>query len=111
MEFKAGTSLNNIAKKIKRSPSTVSRELKRNKGLCGYRHKQANGLAKSRLKEKAKAIKLTASVKEYINDHLRMDWSPGQIAGRLEEEKSVSIHHETIYQYLLKDKQLGGVLL
>ena len=81
LEFKAGTSLNNIAKKLKRSPSTVSRELKRNKGLRGYRHKQANGLAKSRLKEKAKAIKLTASVKEYINDHLRMDWSPEQIAG------------------------------
>ena len=82
----------------------------RNKGLRDYRHKQANGLAKSRLKDKAKAIKLTASVKEYINDHLRMDWSPEQIAGRLKEDKSVNIHHETIYQYLLKDKQLGGVL-
>ena len=110
LELKAGTSLNNIAKKLSRSPSTISRELKRNKGLRGYRHKQANGLAKSRLKEKAKAIKLTASVKEYINDHLRMDWSPEQIAGRLKEDKLVSIHHETVYQYLLKDKLLGGVL-
>ncbi|MCH2209339.1 MAG: helix-turn-helix domain-containing protein [Lentisphaerales bacterium] len=42
LELKAGTSLNNLAEKLSRSPSTVSRELKRNKGLLGYRHKQAN---------------------------------------------------------------------
>ena len=35
------------------------REIKRNIGHRGYRYKQANGLAKERLKEKTKAIKLT----------------------------------------------------
>lgn len=110
LELKAGSSLNFVAKKLGRSPSTLSREIQRNKGLRGYRHKQANGLAQKRLKEKNKAVKLTPHIKDYINRYLRMDWSPEQIAGRLKEEKILSLHHETIYQYLLKDKLSGGLL-
>jgi IS30 family transposase len=48
-----------------RNKSTISRELSRNTGKRGYRHKQANRLADERHQEKNKAIKLTDSVKNY----------------------------------------------
>jgi IS30 family transposase len=49
-----------------RNKSTISRELSRNTGKRGYRHKQANRLADERHQKKNKAIKLTDSVKNYI---------------------------------------------
>ncbi|VVH56170.1 Mobile element protein [uncultured Gammaproteobacteria bacterium] len=55
-----------IAKSMGRNKSTISRELSRNTGKRGYRHKQANRLADERHQKKNKAIKLTDSVKNYI---------------------------------------------
>ena len=52
-----------IAKSMGRNKSTISRELSRNTGKRGYRHKQANRLADERHQKKNKAIKLTDSVK------------------------------------------------
>jgi IS30 family transposase len=49
-----------------RNKSTISRELSRNTGKRGYRHKQANRLTDERHQNKNKAIKLTDSVKNYI---------------------------------------------
>jgi len=46
-----------------------------------------------------------------IEEKLKLQWSPVQIAGWLKREgyeKSVS--HETIYQYIWEEKRLGGVL-
>jgi IS30 family transposase len=54
-----------------RNKSTISRELSRNTGKRGYRHKQANRLADERHQKKNKAIKLTDSVKNYISDKLK----------------------------------------
>jgi len=48
---KKGESANLIAKALKRSQPTISREIKRNTGLRGYRHNQANDLAASRHRE------------------------------------------------------------
>jgi transposase, IS30 family len=110
LEQKAGTSINKIAKKLCRHVSTLSRELKRNTGKRGYRNRQANELAQKRLKEKPKSIKLTVEVKIYIDEHLTKDWSPEQIVGRLKDDMSISLHHETVYQYILKDKKSGGEL-
>ncbi|WP_153305878.1 helix-turn-helix domain-containing protein, partial [Desulfogranum mediterraneum] len=42
MSRKKGVSRNQIAKDLGRSQSTISREILRNTGLRGYRHKQAN---------------------------------------------------------------------
>jgi len=67
-------------------------------------------LAQERHKLKAKFLKLTEEVKEYIDQHLAKDWSPEQIVGRLKEERGISLHHETIYQYILRDKESGGKL-
>ena len=110
LELKAGSTLNKIAKNLCRHPSTLSRELNRNTGQRGYRNKQANELAQKRHKEKPKASKLTDEVKSYIHKHLKLDWSPEQIVGRLKVELSISLHHETVYQYILKEKKSGGEL-
>ncbi|MEN8130142.1 MAG: IS30 family transposase [Pseudomonadota bacterium] len=110
IERKAGTSMNDIAKALGRSQSTLSREVGRNTGHRGYRHQQANRLAEQRHKNKPKVVKLTDEIKPLINGYVKQDWSPEQIAGRLEKEGIVKLHHETIYQYILADKRAGGTL-
>ena len=110
IELKKGVSLNQIAKALGRSQSTVSREIHRNTGLRGYRNKQADRLARERHAVKPKCIKLIEEIKYIIGVCLKNDWSPEQVAGRLRSEGIISLHHETIYQYILKDKSEGGEL-
>jgi len=110
IEIKNGTSQNTIAAKLKRSQGTISREIKRNTGMKGYRHKQAHSKAEERHKMKAKAIKLTPEITSIIDKLLEEKWSPEQIAGRLRKDKVISLHHETIYNYILADKKAGGNL-
>lgn len=103
-------SLNAISSKLGRSKSTISRELRRNRGARGYRPKQAHALASNRLKTAYKAIKLQADVKAGIADKVRLNFSPEQISGRLKKDDHIEISHETIYQYILADKKEGGDL-
>ena len=110
VERKRGISIHKIAKALGRHHSTILRELSRNTGERGYRHKQANRLTEARHRNKAKAVKLSVEIKQRIAEHLREDWSPEQIAGRLKQEKIITLHHETIYQYILSDKRSGGLL-
>ena len=110
IEYKKGTSQSDIAKALGREQSNISRELSRNKGLKGYRHKQANNFAQDRHKIKAKATKLTEEITIVIEGYVREDWSPEQIAGRLSRDDVIDLHHETIYQYILTDKKAGGDL-
>jgi len=110
IELKKGISQNKIANSLGRSQSSLSRELSRNKGQRGYRHKQAGELAQERHKNKPKRVKLTSEIKGLINNYIEKDWSPEQIAGRLKKEEVISLHHETIYRHILFDKKVGGEL-
>lgn len=110
IERKGGATMREIAIKINRSQSTISREISRNTGGCGYRHKQAHRLAGKRHAEKNKAVKLTPDLISVITEYLKKDYSPEQISGRLKQEGKASVHHETIYQYILADKKGGGDL-
>ena len=107
---KAGKTLTEIAFDMDRSQSTISRELIRNTGERGYRHKQAMRLAQERHTIKPKQVKLTERIKQQIASLTRHDWSPEQIAGRLSAKGKICLHHETIYQYIVADKQAGGDL-
>ena len=110
-ELRNGTSQNKIAEKLGRSQPTVSREIGRNKGQRGYRHQQAHRTAQQRHQEKPKAIKLTEEIKRRISSDICCgDWSPEQVAGRLEKEGVIKLHHETIYQFIEEDKRNGGTL-
>ncbi len=110
LEHKKGTSQSDIAKILGRDQSNISRELRRNKRLKGYRHKPANDFAQERHKTKAKAIKLTEEITIIIERYVRENWSPEQIAGRLSSDDVIDLHHETICQYILTDKKAGGDL-
>jgi len=110
LERKGGATMSEIAIKLNRSQSTISREISRNTGCRGYRHIQAHRFTTERHKDKNKSEKLTPKLKTIINKYLKKDYSPEQISGRLKLEGHSSVHHETIYQYILADKKNGGKL-
>ena len=88
--------------------SSVSRELKRNRGQRGYRPQQAQSLA---LERRQKGIpRITVESWALVEKLLKHEWSPEQISGRLKKEQGLGISHEWIYQYVLEDKRAGGDL-
>jgi len=99
-----------IANRLGRHPSTISRELRRNKGQRGYRPKQANELATKRRKSALKQIKLTETVQQWIRTLIKKDLSPQQVVSYLEKKRDVKLHHETVYQFIYRDKANGGEL-
>jgi IS30 family transposase len=107
--MKAGLSQTAIARIIGVHKSTISREIRRNRGLRGYRPKQAQRFAEIR---RVKAVTTLISPETWIlAEHLlREDWSPEQISGWLAEEYRIRVSHESIYQFILKNKQQGGNL-
>ena len=98
----AGQTQTQIAKVLKRSPSTISRELIRNRGRRGYRPKQAQTLSIERRAMNARQIDET--VWQFAQDRLKEQWSPEQISDHAE------ISPETIYQRIYTDKRSGGLL-
>jgi IS30 family transposase len=110
MNRKKEVSHNQMAKDLGRSQSTITREIRRNTELRGYRHKQADHLAAKRHATKSKSGKLNDEVKYLLSVCIRHDWSPEQIVGRLHDEGLLSLHHETVYQFILADKVIGGQL-
>ena len=105
-----GQSAGKIALVVGRDKSTISRELSRNTGKRGYRFNQADEKATARRSAASKAPKkLTEAMQGIIREKLLEDWSPEQISGRLSLEGKV-ISHETIYQFVWRDKRAGGRL-
>ena len=110
--LQAGHSLREIGRKLGRSHSTVIREVKRNIGKRGYRHKQADEFAKSRRGEVSSGPrKMTKELWAMVNNLLiRRRWSPEQIAGRLRLEGTVSVSAKWIYTHIWEDRADGGTL-
>ena len=108
--LRAGDSHSEIARSIGRSPSTVSRELRRNRGQRGYRPKQAQRLADGRHAARWRGVRLTDSVRSHVVAKLGEDWSPEQISGRMRLEGGDWVSHETIYRLVWRDKRAGGDL-
>src|SRR4030042_1378461 len=102
--LKIGCSQTFIANEINVSKSTVSRELKRNSGLRGYRHRQADRNADERRRRAAKHIRFTDDGKADVVAFLRQDWSPEQISRRLKVNNKPSVSHETIYRFILDNQ-------
>ncbi len=99
-----------IAQAIGVQQSTISRELKRNTGLRGYRHDQAQRLTHTRRCATHHCVKMTDEIIDEIEDKLYQRWSPEQISGWLKAEKNISISHERIYQHIWTNKHSGGDL-
>ena len=105
---KMGHNQTQIADCLGVDKSTISRELRRNRGQRGYRPKQAHGLALSRRRQGQSRIR--SEIWALIGAKIRLEWSPEQVSGWLLKEYHIQVSHEWIYQYILKDKQAGGDL-
>jgi IS30 family transposase len=106
---KAGHNQTYIAALIGCHKSTISRELRRNRGQKGYRHYQADELAYSRQCD-AYRSRIAWQTWQEVERLLRQDWSPDQITGHLKREQQPSVSHEWIYLYVYADKRRGGTL-
>jgi transposase, IS30 family len=101
-----GESMNSIARRLGRSPSTISRELRRNADRDGgYRATTAHALAYHRA-SRPKPAKLVTNVRlrRKVEEDLRRRYSPEQIVGRLRrdfpDDPEMRVSPETIYQSL-----------
>lgn len=99
-----GESLRQIAKRLKRDPKTIGRELGRNSppiGKSSYCPTDAQKLAvKRRAESKTKKLD-RGPLKTYVVRKLTRGWSPETIAGRLKEIHSqTTVSYETIYQFV-----------
>ncbi len=99
-----------IATLINKHHSTVSREVRRNTGLRGYRPKQAQEKAQNRHQNKPRYIKLTPEIQSLIAENIHHEWSPDQIQGRLRSEGLPMVCATTIYGFIRQDKAFGGNL-
>lgn len=101
----AGQSVRSIALRLERSPSTVSREIKRNGGRECYRAAQADQAAWDRAR-RPKRCKLAQNrtLAHIVAGKLQLQWSPGQIAGWLKHtypcDGDYYVSHEAIYRSL-----------
>ncbi len=108
--LKIGLANIKIARLLHRHPSTISREIRRNTGLKGYRPKQANKFALDRRLSALKSFKLTELIKDHIKRLIRQELSPEQVCDYLKKHSIVTLHHETIYRMVLTDKKHKGTL-
>ena len=112
-------SVREIASRLKRNPSTISRELRRNRWGKNYVAIHAQAVTDGRkLKARKRYPLKNSSVYKYALRKLRAGWSPEQISGRLKLKKPNNpfwhICHETIYSFIYhesnKDKKLWEYL-
>lgn len=107
-----GYSQKSIAIDLKVHPSTISREIKRNKNILTgqYDYEIAYLNTKKRHKNKNKYRVITKAIEQYIRAKLKDEWSPEQIAGRIKLDNKIKISHETIYRFIYYNKATGGRL-
>jgi IS30 family transposase len=96
-------SINFIARALNRSPSTILRDIRRNKSLRGYRVNNAHKKACARRSNNA--LSIIADVWDWVTDKLKENWSPQQIAG-----VHGGLSHMSIYRYIWTNKRKGGRL-
>ncbi|MEU9164932.1 IS30 family transposase [Streptomyces sp. NPDC048424] len=103
-------SIRTIAAELGRSPSTISREIRRNRtvltdGRWKYRPHAAQRRADERRpRPKSRKIGQVPELRTFIQDRLNRRWSPEQICRalrtRFPDRPEMHVVHETIYQSL-----------
>lgn len=105
----AGRSIRAIASELGRAPSTINREISKNKGRAHYRGIDAHERA-YRKRARSQRLKLQKNpvLTNYITARLQRLWSPEQIAGRLRldypNNSRMQISHEAIYRTVFLHK-------
>jgi IS30 family transposase len=92
-----GRSIREMARVLSRTPSTISRELRRNRSPvhASYLDHRAQERSDKRRSKASRRIRLKdEEIREYVVSRLREDWSPEQIAGRIGiDQPGLSISH------------------
>ena len=114
---RAGRSFRGIAQALQRSPSTISREVRRNATLDRHRprplyvpskaHEHANGRRRRSRRVKHHAAAVYAWIEALLSEQ---QWSPEQIASTLLGQWGVRLSHMTIYRHVRRNQRAGGGL-
>ena len=107
-----GLTLTAIAAQLGRSTSTVSREVKRNSGVKGYRAVPAERMARARIRRpRDPKLARDPQLRAVVERWLAQRWSPQQISCRLlaeyPEDPSMRVSHETISTSLFVQAKRG----
>jgi IS30 family transposase len=109
---RAGKTQTQIADRLGRHKSTVSRELRRNRSRNGYWAVAAQRKADRRQSERPWTAKMERpEVRRYVAERLRWRWSPDQIAGRsrsdFPDDRRRQISAPTIYAWIRQEQGRG----
>ena len=109
----SGSSIREIARRMERAASTVSREVRRHGGRPAYRAHDADCQAwVLALRPKRCLLAMNRKLRDTVASKLILEWSPEQISGWLKTEypndERMRVSHETIYRSLFI--QARGVL-
>jgi IS30 family transposase len=101
-----------IARVVGRHRSTIGREVRRNGTPRDgwYRPQLADWYARGRRSRSRRNQRFTGADWAQVQELLREDWSPEQVAGWLGRHQELAISHETIYRFVWADKCAGGTL-
>jgi IS30 family transposase len=118
-----GRSIRVIAAELGRAPSTVSREIRRNRDTrteVYHPFRAQRRAAGRRVRPKLGKLAQNAELRDFVQVHLEERWSPEQIStalpGRFPDRPEMRVAHETIYQALYAPgpgrlrQELAGVL-
>lgn len=106
--LREGRNQNQIAAALGRSPSTISREIRRSMWQRSiiYRYEWALWFKRARKKRQYKrSRKIHGELEELILTLLKQYLSPEQISGYLKLHHALQVSHETIYCYIYSDPQ------
>src|SRR3989344_1749283 len=96
-------SIRDISKELKRSPSSISREIRRNyqPQVHRYTPRVANERALAYRKHRGREERLkNNTIRDYVIAQLKHHWSPEQIANTVKAATGDDISHEAIYQFI-----------
>jgi transposase, IS30 family len=100
-----------IARELERPHSAVSREIRKNlpPEIRKYTPRLAHERALLNRKNRGRKDRLkNAHIRAYVVTHLKLKWSPEQIAGRMKRDTGETISHEAIYQYVYAQCRNGS---
>jgi IS30 family transposase len=107
-----GYSSRAIARDLGRAPSTISREVARNRRSHdgGYRAHTACERTRARRRRSRRNSHFGKQEWLLVEQLIELDWSPEQVAGWLRRHELLRVSYETIYVHVWRDKGAGGEL-